>query len=247
MSRCSEIGITRKWWDRFAPKVILLYEKAMRVLNAYLFMSVKLKMHYFEQEEEKTAEQRETFNLLLRFVILSLNMITWYLILELCSLFGYMGREWRYYSVAFMFLFLYSLCECGRRLLTNTPPKILSCRFCGRRRFLTYTPQPVCSSRSIPARSSRRSLAKDQATISCTKPSESWLSFHSRGLYFSWSLIFNLWSLPEPYSEVCAEACSRTRTCELTETFVTISSDRWQARKLDSSMRIRLVSRKKSA
>ncbi|KAF8366443.1 haf-9 [Pristionchus pacificus] len=50
--------------------------------------------HYEEmmrqQEEEKTAEQRETFNLLLR-------------------LFGYMGREWRYYSVAFMFLFLYSL------------------------------------------------------------------------------------------------------------------------------------------
>ncbi|GMS98706.1 hypothetical protein PENTCL1PPCAC_20881 [Pristionchus entomophagus] len=43
-----------------------------------------------QQEEEESAKQRETFQLLLR-------------------LFGYMGREWRYYSVAFMFLFLYSL------------------------------------------------------------------------------------------------------------------------------------------
>ncbi|PAV67723.1 hypothetical protein WR25_04234 [Diploscapter pachys] len=42
------------------------------------------------EEAEKAAAQRETFTLLWR-------------------LFGYMGREWPYYSVAFSFLFLYSL------------------------------------------------------------------------------------------------------------------------------------------
>lgn len=44
------------------------------------------------REAEEDAKKRETFSMLFR-------------------LFGYMAKEWMFYSIAFSFLLLYSLCK----------------------------------------------------------------------------------------------------------------------------------------
>ncbi|CAB3406987.1 unnamed protein product [Caenorhabditis bovis] len=58
--------------------------------DSLLFGDVEHEERLRREEEEKAAEQRETFKLLYR-------------------LLGYMGRQWKYYGMAFFFLLCYSL------------------------------------------------------------------------------------------------------------------------------------------
>ncbi|EFP02911.1 hypothetical protein GCK72_001996 [Caenorhabditis remanei] len=58
--------------------------------DSLLFGDAELEERLRQEEAEKAAEQRETFQLLYR-------------------LLGYMGRQWKYYGMAFFFLFCYSL------------------------------------------------------------------------------------------------------------------------------------------
>lgn len=58
--------------------------------DSLLFGDAEHEERLRQEEAEKAAEQRETFQLLFR-------------------LLGYMGRQWKYYGMAFFFLFCYSL------------------------------------------------------------------------------------------------------------------------------------------
>ncbi|CAI5438864.1 unnamed protein product [Caenorhabditis angaria] len=65
-------------------------EVAAGTSDTLLFGDAEHEEQLRREEEQKAAEQRETFQLLYR-------------------LLGYMGRQWKYYGMAFFFLFCYSL------------------------------------------------------------------------------------------------------------------------------------------
>lgn len=83
-------------------------EVAAGTADSLLFGDAEQEERLRQEEAEKAAQQRETFQLLYR-------------------LLGYMGRQWKYYGMAFGFLFCYSLSELLLKMGKSVSTIILSC------------------------------------------------------------------------------------------------------------------------